>query len=181
MGVGRGDAARKRVAPCCKNSRGTCSQACTIEGEHCEHCTLTFRARHPSATAAMGFRKSGTAPDRPGQASVLRAIANGAGGISGRGQGSRLQASGGSLLHAALAPGAAPALTKLSRRGLHSGRRAVLARGARPAGGLLDFAQPGSCFLFSYHEPSGKPAAPNGHTRTASLNPLSGTAPLGGQ
>ena len=27
-------------------------------------------------------------------------------------------------------------------------------------------------FLFSYHEPSGKPAAPNGHTRTASLNPL---------
>ena len=108
---------------------------------------------------------------------TLRAIAIEAGSISGRGQGSRLQASGGSLLHAALAPGAAPALTMFSRRGLHSGRGAVLASGARPAGGLLDFAQPGSCFLFSYHEPSGKPAAPNGHTRTASLNPLSGTGP----
>ena len=36
-------------------------------------------------------------------------------------------------------------------------------------------------FLFSYHEPSGKPAAPNGHTRTASLNPLPGTGrPKGG-
>ena len=40
-----------RKCPCCTNSRGTCSQACTIEGEHCEHCTLTFRARHPCSTA----------------------------------------------------------------------------------------------------------------------------------
>ena len=34
--------------------------------------------------------------------------------------------------------------------------------------------------LLSYHEPSGKPAGPNSHTRTASLNPLSGTGPFKG-
>ena len=50
-------------------------------------------------------------------------------GISGRGQGSRLQASDGSRACSARSPGAAPPLTMLARRGLHSGRRAVLARG----------------------------------------------------
>ena len=34
--------------------------------------------------------------------------------------------------------------------------------------------------LLSYHEPSGKPAAPNGHTRTASLTPSLRRAPLWG-
>ena len=54
---------------------------------------------------------------------TLRMIAIEAGSISGRGQGSRLQASDGSQACSARSPGAAPPLTMLARRGLHSGRQ----------------------------------------------------------
>ena len=115
-----------RKASRCKNSRGTCSQACTIEGEHCEHCKLTYRACHPYSTVDPGFRQSGTAPAARHGSVTLQTIAIEAGSISGRGQGSRLQASDGSQACSARSPGAAPPLTMLARRGIHSGRRAVL-------------------------------------------------------
>jgi hypothetical protein len=88
-------------------------------------------ARHPSAAAGPGFLYPGPASAARARPITLRAIAIEAGSISGRGQaGSRLQASDGSRACSARSPGAAPPLTMLARRGLHSGRRAVLARGA---------------------------------------------------
>ena len=72
----------------------------------------------------------------------LHTIAIEAGSISGRGQGSRLQASDGSQACSARSPGAAPPLTMLARRGIHFGRRAVLdwgQAGRSSIGRPLDF------------------------------------------
>ena len=45
-------------------------------------------------------------------------------------------------------------------------------RGQQEVSSILP--SPALAFFFSHHEPPGKTAAPNGHKRTASLNPLSG-------
>ena len=108
---------------------GTRAQACTIEGEHCEHCTLTGRACHPSATAAMGFRKSGTAPDRPGQASVLRAFAKkSAAHLAWRRETMQRSQAASSDSHASL-PAPGPLTDAAAIRSVHPPRRAVLDRG----------------------------------------------------
>ena len=82
-----------------------------------------------SAMADPGSCPSRTAPAARDCSVSLRASRSRQGSISGRGQGSRLQASGGSQACSARSPGAAPPLTMLARRGIHSGRRAVLDRG----------------------------------------------------
>ena len=109
---------------------GTRAQACTSEGSTAEHCKLTFRARHPCSTVDPCSCPSGTAPAATARPISLQTIAIEAGSISGRGQGSRLQASDGSQACSARSPGAAPPLTMLARRGLHSGRRPAVDRGA---------------------------------------------------
>ena len=104
--------------------------------------------------------------------------------ISGRGQGSRLQASGGSQACSARSPGAAPPLTMLARRGIHSGRRPAVDRGRVGRSSIRRPRRFCQCdyYCFFSPEPSGKPAGPNGHTRrTASFHPRSGTRPLRGR
>ena len=106
-----------RKASRCTNSRGTCSQACTSEGSIAEHCKLTYRSWHPCPTVGPGFLYPGPASAARARPITLRAIAIEAGSTSGRGQGSRLQASDGSQACSARSPGAAPPLTMLARRG----------------------------------------------------------------
>ena len=112
-------------------------------------------------------------------------IAIEAGGISGRGQGSRLQASEhGPQACSARSPGAAPPLTMLARRGIHSGRRPAVDRGRVGRSSIRRPRRFCQCdyYCFFSPEPSGKPAGPNSHTRrTASFHPRSGTRPLRGR
>ena len=95
-----------------------------------------------------------------------------------------MQASDGSQACSARSPGAAPPLTMLARRGIHSGRRPVLDRGRAGRSSIRRPRRFCQCdyYCFFSLEPSGKPAGPNGHTRrTASFHPRSGTRPLRGR
>ena len=113
----------------CGTAGDTCTSMHKIEGSIAEHCKLTYRSCHPSATVDPGSCPSRTAAAARARPISLQTIAIEAGSISGRGQGSRLQASDGSRACSARSPGAAPPLTMLARRGLHSGRRPAVDRG----------------------------------------------------
>ena len=99
------------------------AQACTIEGSIASIASLPFERAILQRRRIPCSQLSGPAAAARARPISLQTIAIEAGSISGRGQGSRLQASDGSQACSARSPGAAPPLTMLARRGIHSGRR----------------------------------------------------------
>ena len=168
-----------RKGPCCTNRRGTCPQACTSEGSIAEHCKLTFRACHPSATVDPGScpsRTAAAARARPislqhSQKSQRRIWRGDGKRCSGRKQHSLTAA------HRSRRPDHSPMLPR-------SGELIPAPTSRRSGAGRQEFDSQActicQCdyYCFFSLEPSGKPAGPNSHTRrTASFHPRSGPAP----